>query len=206
MRSLSKLLFEQEDEEAEDDIFGGGDDEDVENIFGDESEEDEEPEEGEEPEEDEEPEDEEPVDIAAAVRGSIDVALDGIFADFHSASLKPKVNESLARRIFEADDVLDIDVIAFTEQVADLIRNYTVRMDVPAIIYLRAKHYLETTFGPEIVVGFDEAIKAMDLKIPIGGDERGPATTRGMELPGETSPMLGPIAIGASGEGVGGGI
>jgi hypothetical protein len=206
MKKLSKLIFEQDEEE---DLFGD-DDEGGEDLFGgdDESDDpgdafDEEPAED---EDDESDEDDEPADIAAAVRGSIDVALDGIFADFHSTSLKPKITEGLVRRIFEGENTLDIDVVAFTEQVADLIRNYAVRMDVPAIIYLRAKHYLETTFGPEVVVSFDEAIKAMDLKIPVGGDERGPATTRGMDLPGEASPMFGPIAVGASGDSPGGGI
>jgi GNAT superfamily N-acetyltransferase len=220
--SLVESVFEgplfEEDEEETDDLFGGDEDED---LFADEGGEDEdlfaadeEPEEEEEEEEEEEPEpptSEELVDqlgadaVGDAIADAVEVAIQaGVRANVMGESLATEL-----RLIYEeegqAANLPPIDIATYAKEIANLIRNYTTLLDVPGMIYSRSRDYVVKNFGEDWAQAFDEAMSIQNVQVGIGGDDRGPLTTRPLGNDDTVNPMTGPLSIGSSGEGGGGG-
>jgi hypothetical protein len=209
----STFLFE-EDEEDLDDIFADDteDTDDEEDLFGDDEEVEEEDEEVEE-------EEEEPVEPPSAEELADELGADAVgdaIADAIQSALQTGLSanvlgENLAtelRRLYEEEgmkaELPPIDIATYAKEIANLIRNYTTLLDVPGMIYSRSRDYVAKNYGEDWAEAFDEAMSIMKLNVPVGGDERGPLTTRPVSSNGEANPMLGPLSIGTSGDGGGG--
>ena len=215
------LLTEQaEEEEPTDDLFGGEDDAgdadtgDVPEDADDEAADD---------QGDTETEKEEGVKIEPGdeVRygKQLDHAIDSILVDFETTALKSAAVEteqqadlaieswvhgsSLSRLLFEQDEdaaaeVLvtdaDIDVDKFAGDVAHLIKNYDVLLDMEDIIFKKAFSFLEEKYGDTVAKAFEESLLAIhDLDF----------SSQSVEM---TDSIEAPLAVGTGGEGGGGGV
>ncbi len=149
-----------------------------------------------------------------------DVALDGILMDYEMNALKSaqihvdaeeavqdevsdSTNEwyqkSLGSLLFEQEAVEEetvseneIDIELFSNDVARLIKNYSVLMDMESIIFNKAKEFLIIKYGDEVAEAFAEILR---LKHSLDFD------SEIEEL--EDIEVAAPIAVGAAGEGGG---
>ena len=139
-----------------------------------------------------------------------DVAIDSILADFETEALKSAVifadakeeiqeegwwNKSLSSMLLEQEEDLaaeeepaeeeaihesELDIDKFAEDVARLISNYDVLMDIEAIIFNKAISFLTTKYGEDVSAAFEEALRVrhdLDFKgtgQPDAGDEGAP--------------------------------
>jgi len=92
-----------------------------------------------------------------------------------------------------SENELDIDL--FSEDVARLIKNYTVLMDMESIIFNKAKEFLMIKYGDDVAEAFAEILRL----------------NHGMDFEGEIEELedietAAPLAVGASGEGGGGAV
>ena len=185
-----RFLFEQDEEDAGEDIFGdeGGDEEEA--GAADEGGDEEEAAEGEEGEED--------IDVSPAeeyeLSDSIDQELDALFVDFEEEARKSAVvnqtdelGESLSRRLLEttADD---IDLRDFAGNVARLVKNYQNLIDWESVILNKAESFVNNHYGEDTVKVLFDILEA----------EYGIAKKIADEEPPEA-----PVAVGARGEGGG---
>ncbi len=147
----------------------------------------------------------------------LDHAIDSILVDFETTALKSAAVEteqqadltienwvhrsSLSNLLFEqeedaASEVLvtdaDIDVDKFAGDVAHLIKNYDVLLDMEDIIFKKAFSFLEEKYGDSVAKAFEEAllqVHSLDF------------SSQSVEM---TDSIEAPIAVGAGGEGGGG--
>ncbi len=144
-----KFLFEQE-EEAEEDIFGG--DEEAEEDKPDEEAEEEKPEE-------EAKEEEEEVQVSDTEKyelsDSIDQELNALFVDFEQEARKSAVinapdsiEEVVYRRLFEVA-AGDIDLRDFAGNVARLVKNYQNLIDWESVILNKAQSFINNHYGED---------------------------------------------------------
>ena len=185
-----KFLFEQEEDEAEADeeIFGGDDEEEGDETPSDEADTDEAEEEAEEEE----------VEVSSAEKyelsDSIDQELNALFVDFEEDARKSAVvnepdslEEVVYRRLFESA-AEDIDLRDFAGNVARLVKNYQNLIDWESVILNKAQSFVNNHYGENTArVLFD-----------ILEDEYGIVKKVKEEEPVET-----PVAVGARGEGEG---
>jgi hypothetical protein len=214
------LLTEQaEEEEPTDDLFGGEGDEgdadtgDVPEDADDEAVDDE----GDTETEKEQATEIEPGDEVRYGK-QLDHAIDGILVDFETSALKSAAVEteqqedltienwvhssSLSRVLFEqeeeaaADIVVtdaDIDVDKFAGDVAHLIKNYDVLLDMEDIIFKKAFSFLEEKYGEVVAAAFEESLLQIhDLDF----------SSQSVEM---NDTIEAPLAVGAGGGGAGGG-
>ena len=213
------LLTEQdEEEEPTDDLFGGEDDEgdadtgDVPEDADDEAADD---------EGDTETEKEQATEIKPGdeVRygKQLDQAIDSILVDFETSALKSAAVEteqqedltienwvhgsSLSRVLFEQEDAAadivvtdaDIDVDKFAGDVAHLIKNYDVLLDMEDIIFKKAFSFIEEKYGEAVANAFEESLLQLhDLDF----------SSQSVEM---SDSIEAPLAVGAGGGGGGGG-
>ena len=153
-----------------------------------------------------------------------DIALDSILQDYEMNALKSaqihvaaqeeiesevsaSTNEwykrGLGNLLFEQEEVVEeeivsenqLDIELFSSDVARLIQNYQVLMDMESIIFNKAKEFLILKYGEEVAEAFAEILR---LKHDLGfGSEI-------EEL--EDIETAAPIAVGASGDGGGGAV
>ena len=169
-KSISKFLFEQEEE----DLFAtdeeGGDE--AADEGGDEAA-DEGGEEGEEAEAGEEEEEEEATEEEADKLGkAIDDDLEALLVDFETQARKTKkladeelpedeiqVSESFGLRfLLEADYSAEIDLERFTSEVARLIKNYDTLLDMESLILSKAKSFIMARYGDDAVSDMEDSL------------------------------------------------
>jgi len=167
-----------------------------------EAEEDEEGEEGEEEKEDskdEEKEEEVKVDKSDEVEfgKSLDDALNAMFVDIETDSLKSakieKKNESISlkKALLESDEKIDLET--FAAETARIIKNADVLLDIESIILSKARDYLLSKYGEEEEAEF---LQIMNSRFSIDArDEEDKEKLEDIEAP---------IAVGAGGGDAGG--
>ncbi len=187
-----RFLFEQEEDAAED-IFGGGDEE--------EGAEEAEADAGEEGEEGEEEAEEATPDEPAVspqeqyeLSDSIDAELEALLVDFESEARKSAVvnkpsdlGETIYRRLFE-NVAGDIDLRSFAANVARLVKNYQNLIDWESVILNKAESFVNNHYGEDTVRALFDILDA----------EYGIA-----QKTKEEEPLEAPVAVGARGEGAG---
>jgi hypothetical protein len=114
-------------------------------------------------------------------------------------------NHSLNNLLFEQEEAAveeealvsenELDIDLFSEDVARLIKNYTVLMDMESIIFNKAKEFLMIKYGDDVAEAFAEILRL----------------NHGMDFEGEIEKLedietAAPLAVGASGEGGGGAV
>ena len=214
--TLVKLLFEQEEEDAED-IFaapeeeeggeeeGGGDEGADDEAGGDEAGGDE----GGEGAADDEEEEKLDVDVEEEVKlsKSIDQDLEALLIDFEAASRKSKqitdeeseaaVIESHLRldMLLEQDEVDyedEIDLDRFAAEVARLVKNYTTLLDMEKMLVSKAREFIVTRYGEDAESSLVDILNSqhdIEIEEPVSPSS------------GEDAP---PIAVGAGAGAVGG--
>ena len=140
--------------------------------------------------------------------------IDSILADFEMDALKSaQINvvdsevtaeskwwkKSLSNILLEQEEATteaDIDIDLFASDVARLISNYDVLLDMESILYNKARELLSVKYGEEVAIAFDEILDSrhdINLASPVDGKVESPE--------GEIQP---PLSVGAAG-GDGGG-
>ena len=151
----------------------------------------------------------------------LDHAVDSILVDFETSALKSAAVEteqqaslsqegwvhrsSLSTLLFEQDEEggeeanalvitdADIDVDKFAQDVAHLIKNYDVLLDMEDIIFKKAFSFLEEKYGETVATAFEEALlQVHDLDF----------SSQSVEM---TDTIEAPLAVGAGGGAGGGG-
>lgn len=207
--SLRWLLVEEEGEEGggedlfadEEEPVGGGDvettaDDEAANDAG-----------------DTETEVEEEVDIdpddEVELRKPLEAQVDNMLADFEMAALKSSAinvdaetvegdvvenwwRQPLTSLLVEVDSVADLDIEQFATDVARLIQNYQTLLDIESAIYYRAIALLERNYDDETALAFKDI---MQQRYQFDFDD-----IRDDPVENEA-----PLALGAAGEGGGGG-
>lgn len=173
----AKIILEQEEDE-ELNLFG--DDEETEAEEGEEEAEEETEEETVQQEEKSEEETEEEVKIEPGdevrLGKQFDIAVDSILSDFEVNALKSaKIykddleavqsewkSKKLADLLFEQEENVseyDLDIDLFAGDVARLIKNYDVLMDMESVIFNKAKEFLMIKYGQDVADAFSETLK-----------------------------------------------
>jgi len=196
------LLTEQED------LFG--DEEDADDEAADE-EGDTETEEEASPEEEEVEEEEVEIEAGDEVRLNkpFEAQIDSILSDFEMDALKSaQINvvdsevtvestwwkKNLSDVLLEQEEVTteaDIDLDLFATDVARLINNYDVLLDMESILYNKARELLTVKYGEEVAIAFDEILQSrhgIDVAKPTDG-----------KVTPEESEVPPPLAVGAGG-------
>ena len=164
-----------------------------------EAEEDEEGEEEKEDSKDEEKEEEVKVDKSDEVEfgKSLDDALNAMFVDIETDSLKSakieKKNESISlkKALLESDEKIDLET--FAAETARIIKNADVLLDIESIILSKARDYLLSKYGEEEEAEF---LQIMNSRFSIDArDEEDKEKLEDIEAP---------IAVGAGGGDAGG--
>ena len=163
-------------------------------------------------------EEEEEVEIEAGdevrLNKPFEAQIDSILADFEMDALKSaQINvvdsevtaeskwwkKSLSNILLEQEEATteaDIDIDLFASDVARLISNYDVLLDMESILYNKARELLSVKYGEEVAIAFDEILDSrhdINLASPVDGKVESPE--------GEIQP---PLSVGAAG-GDGGG-
>ena len=200
-KSLSGLLFEQEEEE---DPFADTDEEDTEEP----AEEDTADDEGAEEDTAEEDAEEEPLDVnlddEVKLSKSIDHDLEALLIDFETDARKSvqfddensiEIEESLSLgMLIEQDDPEayeeDIDLTRFASEVARLVKNYTNLLDMEKMLVAKAREFIATRYGEKAE---DDMLNILDDQHNIVIDE--PAS---QETPEEFTPIAAGAGTGAA--------
>jgi len=208
--SLSKFLFEQEE-----DLFGGEEEteEDADTPADDEGDA---AAEEEEEATDEEGAEEEALEVSpdekVKLAKSIDADLEALLIDFETQARKTKEIESTTEETFETEAVEEslklsmlieqalpaayedeIDLDRFTAEVARLVKNYTNLLDMEVMLINKAREFIVTRYGE---AAEQELLDKLSMKHDIEIDEPTAPTETNLEVP---------IAIGAgSGAAAGG--
>jgi len=187
-------------------------------LFGDEEEEETADDEAADEEGDTETEEEAPAEEEVEIEAGDEVRLnkpfeaqiDSILADFEMDALKSaQINvvdseitaeskwwkKSLSDILLEQEEELtteaELDIDLFASNVARLIGNYDVLLDMESILYNKARELLMVKYGEETAVAFDEILQTrhdIDLASPVDGKVGSPE--------GEIQP---PLSVGAGG-------
>jgi hypothetical protein len=114
-------------------------------------------------------------------------------------------NRDLGNLLFEQDEAAveeeaivsenELDIDLFSEDVARLIKNYTVLMDMESIIFNKAKEFLMQKYGDEVAAAFAEILR---LRHDMDFDSE-------IEVL-EDIEIEAPLAVGAGGGGAGGAV
>lgn len=192
---IAGILSEAEEDEEGEDIFGdeGGDDDaeteedtaaaDDEAAEEDEPEGDEDAEEEPEEEEDEEEKDE---DVEVDSTPTFDTELDKMFSDFEQTATITSESTSLTRFLLEKEKRFDI--VAFTDDVARVINNFTSLIDYEKVVVGKAEKYLKDNHDDEAASMFKELIAdrhGIDVSDPPSADDETPVYSVGAVGGGE---------------------
>jgi len=203
-KRMTRFLFEQEDEEEAADEEAADTGEESEDLFGGDAEDpDAEEAANEEEDAEEEPEEPEEVEVETSVEDKIrldknlDDELEAVFTDFETrarktAAMKAESKLSIYRLMFEQEesDEEEFDLDRFASDTARLIKNYDTLLDMEAIIYNKAKQYLTDKYSTEVASSFKDIL----------------VNRHGIDAFEDEPESEAPIAVGAAGEGGGGGI
>lgn len=203
-KRMTRFLFEQEDEEEAADEEAAETGEEPEDLFGGDAEDpgaeeaaNEEEGAEEEPEEPEEVEVETSVEDKIRLDKNLDDELEAVFTDFETrarktAAMKAESKLSIYRLMFEQEESVEeeFDLDRFASDTARLIKNYDTLLDMEAIIYNKAKQYLTDKYSAEVASSFKDIL----------------VNRHGIDAFEDEPESEAPIAVGAAGEGGGGGI
>ena len=196
---IAGILSEAEDDEGGEDIFGdeadageedtaGGDTEEAgddegagaEEEAGDE-------EEAEEEEEDtEEKEEKEDEEVEVDSTPTFDTELDKMFSDFEETATITAESTSLTRFLLEKEKRFDI--VAFTDNVARVVNNFTSLVDYEKVVVAKAEKYLKDNHDDEAANMFKELIAdrhGIDVADPPSADDETPIYSVGAVGGGE---------------------
>ena len=173
----TKIILEQEEDE-ELNLFGDDEETEAEEAEEETEEETVQQEEKSEEEAEEEAEEEVKIEPGDEVRlgKQFDIAVDSILSDFEVNALKSaKIykddleavqsewkSKKLADLLFEQEENVseyDLDIDLFAGDVARLIKNYDVLMDMESVIFNKAKEFLMIKYGQDVADAFSETLK-----------------------------------------------
>lgn len=188
LRIAGILSEAEEDDEPEEDIFG---DEGAKDDEGEESEdakddaEEGEEEAEEEPEEDKD-DDKKEEEVEVDDTPTFDTELDKMFSDFEETATITSESSSLTRFLLEKDKRFDI--VAFTDNVARVINNFTSLIDYEKVVVGKAEKYLKDNHDDEAANMFKELISdrhGIDVSDPPSPDDESPVYSVGAVGGGE---------------------
>lgn len=183
--SLSKILFEQEEDEG---LFDEEPEEEEAEQEGDEGE-DADADEKDDAENEKDDSESQEEKVTVADEPSIDGEIQAVLIDFETTARKSAVSENASlHMLYENEELFDLDT--FTADVARLVKNYDNLIDMEALLVNKTKEFLEDRYGEEVVSQFLDKLE----------------TQHDIEEPTVTSPVPSsnletPLAVGAGATG-----
>ena len=183
--SLSKILFEQEEDEE---LFDEEPEEEEAEQEGDEGE-DADADEKDDAENEKDDSESQEEKVTVADEPSIDGEIQAVLIDFETTARKSAVSENASlHMLYENEELFDLDT--FTADVARLVKNYDNLIDMEALLVNKTKEFLEDRYGEEVVSQFLDKLE----------------TQHDIEEPTVTSPVPSsnletPLAVGAGATG-----
>ena len=172
---IAGILSEAEEDEADEDIFGDKEEDKGKEDAGKEDTEeevDEEPEEESEEEDSSEEKEEPKEDVKVDATPTFDTELDKMFSEFEETATITSESASLTRFLLEKDKRFDI--VAFTDDVARVINNFTSLVDYEKVVVNKAEKYLKDNHDEEAANMFKELIAdrhGVDISDPVSADD-----------------------------------
>ena len=172
---IAGILSEAEEDEADEDIFGDKEEDKGKEDAGKEDTEeevDEEPEEESEEEDSSEEKEEPKEDVKVDATPTFDTELDKMFSEFEETATITSESASLTRFLLEKDKRFDI--VAFTDDVARVINNFTSLVDYEKVVVNKAEKYLKDNHDEEAANMFKELIAdrhGVHISDPVSADD-----------------------------------